>query len=35
MGMDTVTATDIAIAIPTSITMATAMDMGEMKNNEV
>ena len=29
--MDTVIATDIAIAIPTSITMVTVMDMGEMK----
>ena len=31
MAMDTVTATDTATAIPTSITMATVMGMGEMK----
>ena len=35
MAMDTVTATNIVIAIPTSITMVMAMDMEEMKNNEV
>ena len=33
--MDTVTATNTVIAIPTSITMVMAMDMEEMKNNEV
>ena len=35
MVMDTVTATNTVIAIPTSITMVMAMDMAEMKNNEV
>ena len=33
--MDTVTATNTVIAIPTSITMVMAMDMVEMKNNEI
>ena len=35
MAMDTVTAINTVIAIPTSITMVMAMDMVEMKNNEV
>ena len=35
MGMDIVIATDIVIAIPTSTTMVMAMDMVEMKNNEI
>ncbi len=33
--MDTVTATNTVTAIPTSITMVMAMDMVEMKNNEI
>ena len=34
MAMDTVTATNTVIAIPTSIIMVMAMDMVEMKNNK-
>ena len=33
--MDTVTATNTVTAIPTSITTVMAMDMEEMKNNEI
>ena len=35
MVMDTVTAINTVTAIPTSITMVMAMDMVEMKNNEI
>ena len=35
MVMDTVTATNIDIAIPISITTVMAMDMAEIKNNEI
>ena len=35
MVMDTVTAINTVTAIPTSITMVMAMDMEEMKNNEI
>ena len=35
MVMDTVTAINTVTAIPTSITTVMAMDMVEMKNNEI